>query len=221
MKFFKKIRKKEDGNFTIEATVIFPIILMLTISLVFFSLVIYQKAVLHYSANTLAERLAFVWDNSDKDIDTGYFDKYTTFSGGDGLYWRLFGNSFLSKFGLDFGSNNATIPIGGGGGSLVEDKLARSTTSILPAGATGKVSYKNSIVGGKIVVDLESPLNLPSFLQDLFGIDKIEAKVSHAVVEPTEVIRTTDTVIHAGKTIMGYTDFFTKFINKFGKKGGR
>src|SRR5699024_12202435 len=100
-RFLKKLKQREDGVFTLEATILFPIILIITMTFIFFSLVIYQKAMLTHSANTVAERLAFVWDNSYKDINSGEFDKYPTFDGGDGLYWRTFDNQYLSKFGID------------------------------------------------------------------------------------------------------------------------
>ncbi|MEK3908757.1 MULTISPECIES: TadE/TadG family type IV pilus assembly protein [Oceanobacillus] len=214
-KYLKRIKKDEHGAFTIEASVIFPILLLLTLSFIFFALVIYQQSVLHYSANTVAERLAFVWDNSDKDIDTGEFDKYTTFPGGDGLYWRLTSDQYLSQFGIDiFSKGNATVQIGsGGGGSLPQQKLGRATTDILPPGATGEVQYNNGLAGSEIVVKLRSPLNLPSSLSSLFGINEIEAEASHVVTEPTEFIRTTDLVMYAVKSIADYSGYITKFIS--------
>ncbi|QGS68926.1 hypothetical protein CV093_12355 [Oceanobacillus sp. 143] len=115
--------KDDDGAFTIEASLVFPILLMLTLSFILFAIVIYQQSVLHYSANTVAERVAFVWDNSDKDIDTGAFDKYTTFDGGDGLYWRLTNDQYLSQFGIDiFSSGGATIQIGSVAGVVYHNK---------------------------------------------------------------------------------------------------
>ncbi|WP_162800310.1 TadE/TadG family type IV pilus assembly protein [Oceanobacillus zhaokaii] len=215
-KKLSKIMKDDDGAFTIEASLVFPILLMLTLSFILFAIVIYQQSVLHYSANTVAERVAFVWDNSDKDIDTGAFDKYTTFDGGDGLYWRLTNDQYLSQFGIDiFSSGGATIQIGSvAGGSLPQQKLGRITTDILPAGATGEVQYINGLAGSEIIVTLKSPLNLPAFISDLFGINEIETQVSHVVVEPTEFIRTTDLVIYAVELLKDNSGYITKFINK-------
>ncbi|WP_165767878.1 TadE/TadG family type IV pilus assembly protein [Virgibacillus indicus] len=213
---FQKLRKSERGNFTIEASLIFPILLMLTLCLVFLSLVIYQKSALHYSANSVAERLAFIWDNSYKDISDGSFDKYTTFDGGDGLYWRVTDNQFLSQFGISiFSGSSASVPIGsGGGGGLPQKKLSRASSGVLPAGATGTVEYENGLAGSNIKVTLTSPLNLPSSVLNLFGISEIKAEVSHAVVEPTEFIRTTDLVIYAIESIKDYSQYITQFMNR-------
>lgn len=74
-------------------------LLIITLSLIFFSLVIYYKSVLQYDANRIADQVAFSWSNSSSDLKTGEFDTYTT-DLDDGLYWRLTGNNFLSQFGL-------------------------------------------------------------------------------------------------------------------------
>lgn len=212
--FFKKFFRKEEGVFTLEASILFPIILMITMTFIFFSLVMFQKATLHHSANMVAERLAFVWDNSDKDIN-GAFDKYTT-SNDDGLYWRVTDNQYLSKFGLDFFSSGdeATVSIGSGGdGSLPQKKLARESENALPPGATGEVKYENGVLGSQIVVTMKSPLHLPSFVQDVIGLDRISVSVSHNVVEPPEFIRTTDLVMYIAEKIGKYASHLTKFMD--------
>ncbi len=213
---FRQFKESEKGSFTIEASLVFPILLMLTLCFIFFALVMYQQSALHYSANSVAEKLAFVWNNSDKDINTGEFDKYTSFDGGDGLYWRVTDDQFLSQFGIDFFSNGgASIPIGsGGGGDLPQKKLGRVSSGILPAGATGEVRYENNLTGSQIVVHLNSPLNFPSYVTNLFGIDQIEVEVSQSVVDPTEFIRTTDLVMYAIKSLTEYSNYITQFMSR-------
>lgn len=188
MKGIKRLSKNQSGSFTIEASLLFPILLILTVCLIFFSLVVYQKVVLYQRAHLMAERVAYVWDNSHKRLGTGAFDEgdYTTnVENGDGLYWRVTSNDFLSKFGLDLGL----------GGGLIGKKLSRASGDFLPGGTTRHIRFDNDLTGGKIIVGLDSPLRLPASIEKLFGIDGIEAKASADVTEPTEFIRTTDLVV--------------------------
>src|SRR5699024_1184819 len=213
-RFLKKLKQREDGVFTLEATILFPIILIITMTFIIFSIVIYQKAMLTHSANTVAERLAFVWDNSYKDINSGEFDKYPTFDGGDGLYWRMFDNQYLSKFGLDnvFGGGNHAISLASsGGGDLPSEKLGRASADTLPPGATGEVRYENGLLGSQIIVEMKSPLDLPKFVRDVMGLESVKAEVSHAVIEPPEFIRSTDLIMYAFKKIKKNASYITKY----------
>ncbi|HEU5140384.1 MAG TPA: TadE/TadG family type IV pilus assembly protein [Bacillales bacterium] len=185
----KPFKGNQSGSFTIEASLLFPILLILTISLIFFSLVIYQKAVLYQRAHLIADRMAYTWDNSHKNIENGAFSRsdYTTdLNNGDGLYWRLTSNKFLEKFGLD-------LDLGGGG--LIREKISRSSNDLLPGGTDRQIRFVNDLTGGKIVVTLESPLRFPAFIEKLFGIQEVTARASADVTEPTEFIRTTDLVV--------------------------
>src|SRR5699024_10636562 len=100
-KHWKRFRKNEKGMFTLEASLIFPIIFVVTISLILFSLVFYQKVVVYQKANMIAERTAYTWDNSQKDFNTGSFaeNQYSSMDAGDGLYWRTntIGAQFIQK----------------------------------------------------------------------------------------------------------------------------
>src|SRR5699024_10110156 len=85
-----KFNREEKGSFTIETTLIFPTIFIITIIIIFLSIVIYEKVVVYQKAYVVAERIAFTWDNSKKEINNGSFaeNEYTSMSGMDGLYWR-------------------------------------------------------------------------------------------------------------------------------------
>lgn len=186
----KRFRRNQSGSFTIEASLLFPILLILTVCLIFFSLVIYQKAVLYQRAHLIAGRMAYVWDNSRKDIGSGAFARgsYTTdIDNGDGLYWRLTSNNFLEKFGLDLGF--------GGGNGLIQKKLNRSSAAFLPGGTDRQIRFDNNLTGGEIVVTLDSPLRLPASIEELFGVRRVTARASSNVTEPAEFIRTTDLVV--------------------------
>lgn len=203
----KTFFKSDAGNFTIEASMIFPMILLITMSLIFFSLVIYYKSILQFEANRIADNVAFVWSNSTKDVKTGAFSQYTT-DNGDGLYWRLTSNSILSKFELDFGGDDP----------LIGKKLHSELVSNIPGGVTGEVRYSNGLISNKglnsIVVSLKQPLYLPPTVEKLFGMNIMEAQASRAVTEPVEFIRNTDFVIYFYDKIPEYKGYITQFKSK-------
>ncbi|MFD1017671.1 TadE/TadG family type IV pilus assembly protein [Thalassobacillus hwangdonensis] len=206
----RRFRKNETGSFTIEASIVFPILLILTLCLIFFSLVIYQKAMLHYSANTIADRLAYTWDNSKKDWATGEFaaNDYTTFDGGDdGLYWRFTNNNFFEQFGVN-------LPLGDSG--VMNRKLDRAKEGDLPFGAAADISYENDLTGNHIVVKLRSPVKIPAFTRDLFGIDEIAVETSRRVNEPVEFMRNVDFVAYSMEELRKFGSFITEF-----RKNGR
>lgn len=67
-KHWKSFKKSEKGMFTIEASLIFPTIFIVTLALILFSLVVYEKVVVYEKAHLIAERTSFTWDNSKKKI---------------------------------------------------------------------------------------------------------------------------------------------------------
>jgi|SRR5690625_3391669 len=197
-KHAKKMRKNEKGMFTLEASLIFPIIFILTISLVLFSLVIYQKVVIYQKAHLIAERASFTWDNSKKEFDTGYFDEhqYSTMDGGDGLYWRTnsIGQQFIEKI----------LP--GGLGGPLEEKRQRARTHGSAMYSSGDVEIKFPDAVGfdkRIEVTASSDLKLPDFV-NLISDDNFSTIVTASVKDPMELVRTTDFVVHYAKEVMGY-----------------
>ncbi|MGP3787060.1 TadE/TadG family type IV pilus assembly protein [Paenibacillus sp. 1A_MP2] len=77
--------KKEEGSFTIEASLVFPIVLFILVLLLFFSMYMYQKTFLNQHAYAASERAAYSWDNSHKQAMTGE----VVAGEHDNLYWRL------------------------------------------------------------------------------------------------------------------------------------
>ncbi len=199
---WKSFRREESGVFTLEASMLFPTILIITMCLIFFSLVVYQKAVLQFQANRLADQIAYNWNNSQRDLETGEFDLYTSQRGGDGLYWRLTGNDFMSKFGLP-----------GLGDGLAGEKTDQSLLSHI--NAEGSITHNNSLAGNYITVDLEQPVRLPSAVLEVLGIQGVGAKATRMTSEPTEFIRNTDFVVYFAKKV---NERVSGYINKFKDK---
>ncbi|WP_096186957.1 TadE/TadG family type IV pilus assembly protein [Evansella halocellulosilytica] len=195
-------KRDERGSFTIEASMLFPMILIITFCLIFFSLVVYYKAILQFEANRLADQITYVWSNSEKDHETGEFNAYTTADGGDGLYWRLTSNNFMEQFGLP--------NIGSGG--LVEEKKRSELIVDMNGPVSGSVEFNNGLLGNEIQVTLEQSIPLPSMFTDILGMDVMQAQSTRTVTEPVEFIRNTDFVVYfTGKITDRVTGYFDTF----------
>lgn len=95
--------KDESGSFTIEASLVLPIVLMVTVLLLFLCLYIYQQSMLVQASAAASERTAYSWDNSHKVAATGSVEQGLY----DSLYWRLTDDHVL---GLLFGLGGGTEP---------------------------------------------------------------------------------------------------------------
>lgn len=182
-----------SGAFTLEASMVLPWIMILTFVVMLFALFVSQTSVLYYSAAITAERAAFNWPNSYKELQTGAYPhgRY------DGLYWRLMDDALLQGvLGLAAGGGTVEVPIA----PVMPDasvagavgKLARAGAT-MPSSLSGEVSFRN--VGIKRTVSIHSSTSwLPGALFDFGVTEPATANVSALIVEPTELIRSFDLV---------------------------
>lgn len=205
-KFF--LNKK--GSFTIEASLIFPIIFILVIVFIFISIVIYQKVYLYYISSVAVERASYNWSNSYKDPITGEFN----IGEKDGLYWRLADDNIT---GLLFGITDTYEPLeieinsNNSSNSLPEKKLL-SIANILPSGIEGKLIYQHNLER-KIIIELESQLKLPSFITTVIG-DKLSVRTTSIITEPVEFIRTIDFIRMYANLLSDNKESIKKILNK-------
>ncbi|TQS74631.1 hypothetical protein DX933_11895 [Ornithinibacillus gellani] len=190
--------KEEKGSFTIEATLLFPILLILVLLFVFFSLVVYEKVTLQYKANQLASQMAQSWESSTMDMSTRELGEsdYVTFNG-DGLYWRITSNNGFNKFGLNLSDNG-----------VVSKKKARAGEY------AGNITFDNGLFLQKINVSLNKQLALPEVISDMLGVSQVGATASHPIVDQTEMIRNTDFMIFGFKKFKEYAAKYLPFFNK-------
>ncbi|UKS29019.1 hypothetical protein LOZ80_08865 [Paenibacillus sp. HWE-109] len=182
-----------------EATLVFPFILLCTIALLFVGIYMYQRVYIQQTAITIAERLASTWDNSHKDIVTGNYAPNET----DGLYWRLTQDKISDLFGLLVGGGTTQIAIpANNSSSLVERKLAKSAV-ILPQGITGTAKFTNYALDRQVEVQLDKPFLIPVFIEKWFNAETTSGKGISHVVEPIELIRLTDITRTYFKAIKG------------------
>ncbi|BFT71656.1 TadE/TadG family type IV pilus assembly protein [Paenibacillus sp. P36] len=190
-------RDGEQGSFTLEASLVLPLILFCTITVLFVSLYAYQKVYLQQIARTAAERLAFTWDNSHKDLVTGNFNPSET----DGLYFRLTQNHVSDLFGRLVSNESSEIALpSGAAGDLVERKLAKSS-ELLPKGVTGSAKFSNFILDQQVEVKLQKPFHISPVMSKWFRANQTGGTAVSHVVEPVELIRLTDITRTYFKTI--------------------
>ncbi|WP_165452284.1 TadE/TadG family type IV pilus assembly protein [Paenibacillus thalictri] len=189
----KNLFRKETGTFSIEATLTFPLIVLLTFSVVFACLFFYQKVTVYHTASVAVQRAAFVWDNSAKDPVTGQFDVQHN----DGLYWRLFQDDALDIFKLMFGVKKAevTLPASSNAGStgVAAKKLLTVSGGMAPS-VTGQLIYTNRLLLRTVEAHLSQPFRAPAQVQGWLHLHRVTAEEAAYVVEPVELIRTVDLI---------------------------
>jgi len=198
----RRIRKAfpatgEGGSIALEASMLLPWVLMVTFLVLFFALYISQGTLLYYSSSIMAERAAFVWSNSAKDIRTGEYPQGSY----DGLYWRLTDDRLVQGlFGLVAGDEGVRVEVGPGmeagrTGSSPADKLRRAAaeTGAVHRVGTGTIGYRNIGIKREVEAEMES-VWIAEPLQWLRGGGPAEAGISALIVEPAEFVRTFDLI---------------------------
>jgi hypothetical protein len=185
-----------SGSINLEASMVFPWVLMMTFLLLLFSLYVSQGALLYYGSTITAERAAFVWSNSAKDSRTGTYPPGQY----DGLYWRLLDDQLLEGLlGLATERQDVNVELYpgmvDGSGSSTSDKLRKIGHQLNAAQAGGKgfIRYRNIGVKREIGVNLTSGW-LPEPLIRFHGGGAATAETSALVVEPVEFLRSFDLV---------------------------
>lgn len=176
--------KDDRGSFTLEASLVFPGFLMFTLICVFFCIVIFQIGTANFAAQKAASELAYIWNNSHKDLETGKFGKanYTGLPAGDGLYWRITDSGVLKIFGLN----------GFPGSSSYEgdkkDKVATEYNGAIKIDP-GDIQYESILINSEVRVKAKSSLYVPGFISKLVGSEVVGTS-SRTVTDTPELIRT-------------------------------
>lgn len=191
--------KKEQGSFTLESTIVFPMLMGLILLFILFGMYMYQKVVLYYAASATAERTAFGWDNSFREARSGMLitPEY------DGLYWRIGEDKLLSSlFGTGGGKAAAaavalplTSPEESGKNDLSGRKMEQSAQWLGQAGLKykGQISYSGGVLKREIEVRLKAPLSVRAALNSWLPREPKTVSAA-AVVDPVEFIRSVDLV---------------------------
>jgi hypothetical protein len=191
----------EEGSFSLEASLVMPVILLLIFVMLFFCIYLYQKTILVQLSSTASERSTYSWDNSYKDPVHGAFEQGER----DSLYWRLKDDAALGAlFGWAGADNEVTVSIidaAGDDSPLAAQKMLQAAEG-LPWGLDGGMSYQNSMITRKITTNLENMAEFP-LLNSVMGEPEMKSSVWAGIVEPVEFIRTVELMRYYGAKFLG------------------
>jgi hypothetical protein len=179
MKRRNGIWPNEEGSFTVEATVVAPVLLLLALSVIAFSLYAYRTVHLHQLAYETTERAAFEWNES---------------TSGTGLYGRL-SESAISWFGAALGGNDPYVELPANGQTVglqgVRGKLSKAAQK-LPLAIGGKLALADRVWMRELRLQVSRtfPLKALSGIVRLPAIERAESKST--VTDPVELARLTD-----------------------------
>ncbi|MFH5184575.1 hypothetical protein ACHHV8_19070 [Paenibacillus sp. TAB 01] len=184
-----KVIRGTDGSFTIEASLVLPIILICTILLLFLGLFFFQTSSAYQTAGLAADRAAFVWDNSRKDPVTGAFNV----SESDGLYWRLHNDSLSDLFRWLIPNAQAQVTLPTSGSSPDQGPVGKlqHVGAVLSAEWNGTMRYVNNGLFKKVEVELEKPFRSPAYARQNIR-QQVVSYADAQVVDPVEWIRLID-----------------------------
>lgn len=152
----------------LEAALLFPLVLMVTVALVFAGLFAGVQSTALSAAGLAADRAAFAWDNSKRNPVTGAFlpGQY------DDLYWRLTGDHSSSP--------------------LAARKVKSALATVGTAGKEGR--YDNAVWRRKVSVEATLAFHAPDWLPVIGKADKTRQRSEAIVTDPAEWVRTVGTV---------------------------
>ncbi|MDP4098871.1 pilus assembly protein [Paenibacillus sp. P96] len=195
------LQKEEEGSFSLEASLVMPVILLLIFVLLFFCIYLYQKTILVQLASTASERSAYNWDNSHKHPVNGAFAQGER----DSLYWRLKDDAALGAlFGWAGAENEVKISISGAAGEdgpLTVQKMQQAAEG-LPSELNGEMSYRNSLIKRTITTELENMAKIP-LLNSIMTKPEMKSSIWTSIVDPVEFIRTVDLLGYYGAKFSG------------------
>ncbi|RAR41645.1 TadE family protein [Paenibacillus sp. MDMC362] len=194
--------KDDTGSFTVEASLVLPIVLMVTVLLLFLCLYIYQQSMLVQASAAASERTAYSWDNSHKIAATGSVEQGQY----DSLYWRLTDDHVIGTlFSLAGGEKTKSISLPHdkeGGGKLSELKMSKGGMAV-PTSMTGEMSYTNQLLIRKVTTSLNEQVSLTPLSRILDDGGQIKVSAQSIVVDPVEFIRTVDLMRYYGSKFQG------------------
>jgi hypothetical protein len=186
----------------VEASLVLPVVLMVTVLLLFLCLYIYQQSMLVQASAAASERTAYSWDNSHKIAASGSVEQGRH----DALYWRLTDDNVVGTlFGLAGGNSTRSITLPQGeaeGGELPELKMSKGGMAV-PSSMAGEMRYTNQLLIRKVTTSLNEQVSLTPISRMLDDGGRIEVNSQSIVVDPVEFIRTVDLMRYYGSKFQG------------------
>ncbi|WP_281887285.1 hypothetical protein [Paenibacillus sp. YYML68] len=188
--YLKRLTRSTSGQITLEASLTMPLIFLSTAALLGLGLLFYFESSLYHKAGEAAERTAYIWDNSSKELVTG--SVHPTAS--DGLYWRLTSDGLSQWFNLASPMSPVAVALPASADSTAGGavgKLAR-TADTLPDAWRGQLSFSHYGVLRIVRASLERSTGLSALAPQWLRKEQLDGDVKSYVVEPVETIRMVD-----------------------------
>lgn len=228
--------KSDRGSYTIEASMIFSLIVLSVILLLFIFSYMQQKSTLESVASYAAQQGAELWLDSRRSMENGRTDLSKN---ADPPGYRVFDNLLMSEktfegyieaaedaqgrqmLDLRLDTDN-TLP--GKKALIIGEAICSKMkgTAIRPAGTKIRITYSNSFIIGKLSVEIIQEIKVPlgGLKQFLDGKETLtlSARSEAAVTEPEEYIRNIDFAVELAKELEGELDL-KGIIEKIKAKG--
>ncbi|MCZ8515874.1 hypothetical protein O9H85_26450 [Paenibacillus filicis] len=195
--------RSESGQFSLEASLTAPAIVLTTVLLLFLALTAYFYANMYQKTVLTSERTAFVWGNTGKDPVTGAIEAGRD----DGLYWRLANDHILGLFTFASGLDDVRVKLpaqsGQGSGSGPASKLLHGVGR-LPSAWEGEAVYSNLGLLRKVAVHAEQQVRMPFGHENGgWGPKRMSAGAASYVTDAAETIRLTDLTRTFAREVQG------------------
>ncbi|WP_432663224.1 pilus assembly protein [Wukongibacter baidiensis] len=200
MKKIYKCLRNNSGSLTVEASLIFPIIILAIVTVVYICILLYQHAYLNSIANNVAERGAACWSNISKmnensdihRLETGELQRSEELLDTD-LYWRIFRTKekdkieILKRYALDKLKKNNILE---GEISEISDNDIENNKDNIDIWLKDYIVYKelNVVISNSYKIPLGDNLKIFG-LGDTYNIS-VHSKA--VINDPMEFIRNTD-----------------------------
>lgn len=192
----------KKGSATVEASLIFPVIFLIGVAIIYFSMILYQKAYIQSLADNASQKGAASWTNPKTDIYTGNVPKASL--GDGGLYWRLF----------DFSSEAKRKKIE----EYITNRIAAHAAMGLSKPPVVSVELDNYVVYKVLKINIDVSYKIPvGNLLKMFGLSneyRFSAKSSAVIHEPAEFIRNTDFVLDTERKFEKEHPKFESMVSK-------
>lgn len=201
-----KLSNKSKGVITVEAVLVFSVVIFVTIMMFFLGLLLFQNARYQTLANSTAERAALINNIETRDMYIGKVSMKDLENSDP--YRFIYDADQKAKEKRAFDILNLEKERK----NLISERTNTSRT------ATAKVEIKNNLLSKKVVVNIHSDFNVPVVgIFKMFGVPspfEIDVYSAAGVQEQAELIRNVDCC----SDILKYVDY-TFFDGKVSAKG--
>lgn len=196
LRLWRQLVRNERGSFTLEASILVPIMMFGLICFLVAGLYFYHFVTVSKIAHETAERTAYGWNHPESNWHTGA----TPAEPRDSLYWRLGADGFGGLFRLLTGEASSSVHLpqqGDGKEKSPSGKLVRSAGQLSDA-LHGRLRYNNTLIRRSVQAEMQAAL--PALFMSHREV-RYSIRASSVIVEPAEFIRNVDLAVRYGSAL--------------------